>query len=133
MVPGTACDLGVLNAQVAAYNGPRNANNQPTIRLQGASDHTPVGPLTVAARPGRCGTRPLGGEFAGGKRLVRTVPLIPPAAPGLAAITDFAVNVNNNVFVKAKCDGDQVWNFRARYEYAPAAGFDTVNDGQPCT
>lgn len=127
---GTACDLGVLNAQIAAYNGPKNGNNQPTIRLQAVSDHTPVGPLTVNL-VGAVKNSPLGGEFAGGKRITVPVPLIPAAAPGAAAITDFSVNINNNIYLKAQCDGDNTWDYSARSAFV--AGADVVTAAQPCT
>ena len=60
---------GVVNAQIAAYNGPKdggNAGNQPTILLQSVADHTPLGPTTVVLR-GALFASPLGGDF--GKRL----------------------------------------------------------------
>jgi hypothetical protein len=126
----TGCDLGVINAQVAAYNGPRNATNQPTIRLQAVADHTAVGPLTVVLE-GSIRNSNLGGQFTGGKRVLVPVPLLPPAAPGAAAITDFSVNINNSTFVKGSCGADGDWDYRAKFTYS--AGTDTVNDSQPCT
>ncbi len=129
--PGGDCDLGVLNATVSAYHGPNNP--QATILFQGRSDHTPVGPLTVVLEGTLRGSN-LPGEFAGGKRLVVPVPLIPPVSPGAAAITDFAVNVNNHAFVKASCDGDNTLNYSAKITYATGAPpRDTVTDAQPCT
>ena len=73
--PGGAsgCDLGVLNATVAAYHGPNNP--QPTIVLQGVADHTPLGPLTVVLA-GTLRAANQTGEFAGGKRLDVPVPLL---------------------------------------------------------
>jgi len=129
--PGTGtCDLGVINAQVAAYNAPKNGSNQPTIKLQAVADHTVVGPLTQVL-VGTVKNSPLGGEFAGGKRISVPVPLIPPALPGAAAITDFSVNINNNVYIKAQCHGDTTWDYSARFAYT--SGADTVTDSQPCT
>ena len=129
--PGTACDLGVVNAQVSAYHGPNNP--QPTVLMQGVADHTSVGPLTVVLTGTlRSSNQP--GEFAGGKRLDVPVPLIPPAAPGAAAITDFAVNVNNGAFVKASCTGDGDLDYTARFEYAAGSPPSMrANDSQPCT
>ena len=94
------------------------------------ADRTVVGPWTVVLE-GTIRNSGLGGEFEGGKRLTVPVPLIPPALPGAAAITDFAVNINNDGFIKARCNGDQIWNYRARFDYS--AGFDVRNKNQPCT
>jgi len=124
--PGTACDLGILNAQVAAYNGPPNP--QPTIVMQGVSDHTPIGPLTVVLT-GTLKPASLGGEFAGGKHLVVPIPLL---ASGAAAITDFSVNVNNGKYIQAKCDGDNAWQYSAKSTFVSGTPR-TATDSQPCT
>lgn len=137
--PGTACDLGgspssvppapgVLNAQVTAYNGPKNGGTRgtsPTVLLQSVADHTPLGPTTVVLT-GSLVRSPLGGEFA--KRL--TVP-VPTIGGGAAAITDFTVGVNNGNFVRGKCDNG-TWNFRATFSYL-AGGPDVDNHNQSCT
>jgi hypothetical protein len=130
--PGGACDLGVLKAQITAFNGPHNGGpggNLPTILLHSRTDISPVGPITVVL-VGSLKNSPLGGEF--GKRLDVPVPLIPPAAPGLAAITDFAVNVNSGTFVQAKCTGDDTWNFSATLKYNNNKK-DTVTKDQACS
>jgi hypothetical protein len=124
--PGTACDLGVLNAQVSAYNGPPNP--QPTILMQGVSDHTPIGPLTVVLT-GTLKPASLGGEFAGGKHLVVPIPLL---ASGAAALTDFSVNINNGKYVQAKCDGDNAWQYSAKSTFVSGTPR-TATDSQPCT
>jgi hypothetical protein len=126
---GTACDLGVLNAQVAAYAGPK-VSNQFTLKLQAVADHTPLGPLTVVLE-GTLKKSPLGGEFQDGRRLTVPVPLLPAAAPGAAAITDFSVNIRNGNYLKGMCDGDNTWDYSARFAYV--TGADTVTDSQPCT
>ena len=114
--PGSACGAGlggapgVINAQVSAYNGPANGNpggNKPTLLLQGVADHTVAGPLTTVLT-GTLLNSPGVNEF--GKRLSVDVPSL---AGGLGAITDFSVNVNNGKFLRAQCNGDQVWNFQA--------------------
>lgn len=142
--PGGNCDTGgypaptappapgVVNAQIAAYNGPKDggtSNNQPTILLQSVSDHTPLGPTTVVLT-GSLFNSPAGGDFAGGKRLDVPIPLI---GGGAGAITDFAVNVNNGNYIKATCD-DGTWSYQANLIYqSPPGGSDLVTDSQACT
>jgi len=131
--PGSACGAGlggapgVINAQVSAYNGPATGNpggNKPTLLLQGVADHTVAGPLTTVLT-GTLLNSPGTNEF--GKRLSVDIPSL---AGGLGAITDFSVNVNNGKFVRAKCNGDNVWNFQT--VSTDASGSATALHNQGC-
>jgi hypothetical protein len=140
--PGGNCDTGgypaptnppapgVVNAQISAYNGPKDggqSGNQPTILLQSVSDHTPLGPTTVVLT-GSLFNSPLGGDF--GKRLDVPIPLI---GGGAGALTDFSVNINNGGFIKGECD-DGNWSYSAQFNYNnPPGGSDVVTDNQGCS
>ena len=122
--PGTTCDLGVLNAQIAAYKGVDSSQ----LLIQGRSDHTPVGPFTTVLT-GTLSYSPLGGQFDGGKRIVVPVSLL---FAGGAAITDLAVTVNNASIVKASCSGDMDWDYKANFTYADSSTSSDASS-QPCT
>jgi hypothetical protein len=133
--PGSACGTGIggasagtVNAQVSAYNGPATGDpggNKPTLKLQGVADHTVAGPLTTVLT-GTLLNSPGVNEF--GKRLSVDVPSL---AGGLGAITDFSVNVNNGKFLRAKCNGDMVWNFQT--VSTDGSGSATATNNNPCT
>jgi hypothetical protein len=137
--PGGACDTGgypapttpaapgVVNAQVTAYDGPSTCGtgSQACIYLQAVSDHTPLGPTTQVLT-GTLRNSPLGGDY----QLRLTVP-VPVIGGGAAAITDFSVGINNNVYIRNKCD-DGSWSYSAKFTYLSGTP-DTVTAPQPCT
>jgi hypothetical protein len=67
------------------------------------------------------------GQALGGKRL--DVP-VPSLGGGLAAITDFSVNVNSGSYVSGACD-DGHWSIQATS--ADAGGRQTHAVSEPCT
>jgi hypothetical protein len=114
----------VFQAVVTAFNGPKDAQNRPTILLHGRNDATGI----TTVLKGTLKTSTAGADF--GKVLDVPVPLI---AGGSASITDFAVNVTNGTFVRATCsDTNLRLNYRAVFTYL-ANPSDTVNDAQVCS
>jgi len=122
---GLPANTGIFNAQVSVYNGPPDGKH-PTLKLQAVADHTPLGPTTVPL-VGTLVKSKAGGEFAGGKRLDVPVPVL---GGGLAALTDFSVNINNGSYVTAACDNG-TWNIQSTSTDAGGSQTDVVN--QPCT
>lgn len=149
--PGTNCNVGgdpsapgVINAVLSVFNGPVNGNGNPTVLFHARVDHTPLGPVTQMLT-GEIKKSNQGGasSFKKGKQIEVPVPLLPAPPPdptaGAVAITDFAVNVNNDNYVKAKCNDDMIWQYRAIFQAynqpppAPQENDDTVNATQNCT
>lgn len=124
---GTACNLGVVNAVVSAYNGPV-VGGFPTIKLQARADHTIAGPVTSVLTGTLEPALPVSNPY---DKMLRVA--IPPAGGGAASITQFALNVNNGSFVQAKCTNpDNDWDFRG-YFHDVSPGSQTDTDFQPCT